>query len=271
MTTENSKTCTTCGVDKPLTEYCNDKRGRLGKQAFCKPCKAIKDKVYRDRKGETLLEKKRAYYKANKDVLSEKQKAYVEKNRDKVLARKRAYHEKNKEIIHAKKREYYQKNKEHIKAKANAYYAENKEQVIKRNNKYERERRQRDPIFRLTRNTRASVYKALVREGGGKYGSKTLDALPFTIDELKAHLQSQFDETMTWENYGNYWHVDHIYPLSALPYDSLEHPHFSLVWDLNNLRPLSAEENVRKQAQLTEPIPEHIKLFLETVKKCPPK
>lgn len=271
MTTENSKTCTTCGVDKPLSEYCNDKRGRLGKQAHCKACKAIKDKAYRDRKGETLLEQKRAYYKANKDVLLEKQKAYVEKNKDKVLERKRAYHEKNKEIIHAKKREYYQKNKEHIKAKANAYYAENREHVIERNNKYERERRQRDPIFRLMLNTKGAVYKALVREGGGKYGSKTLDALPFTIDELKAHLQSQFDETMTWENYGSCWHVDHIYPLSALPYDSLDHPHFSLVWDLNNLRPLSAHENLTKQAQLTEPIPEHIKLFLETVKKCPPK
>jgi len=271
MTTENSKTCTTCGVDKPLTEYHNDKRGRLGKGATCKPCKAIKQKAYRDLKGETLLEKKRAYYKANKQQAREWGIEYRKKNKEVLAEKNKAFREKNKERLRAKHKEYYQKNKEHIKAKANAYYAENREHVIERNNKYERERRQRDPIFRLMLNTKGAVYKALVREGGGKYGSKTLDALPFTIDELKAHLQSQFDETMTWDNYGSCWHVDHIYPLSALPYDSLDHPHFSLVWDLNNLRPLSAEENVRKQAQLTEPIPEHIKLFLETVKNCPSK
>ena len=263
MSAENSKNCSTCGVDKPLCEYHNDKKGRLGKGATCKPCKGAKDKAYRERKGESLLEKKRAYYEANKDVLLERQKAYNEKNKDKIRARKRTYHHKNKVARSASAKEYYQKNKEHIKAKANAYYAENREQVIERNNNYERERRQRDPIFRLLLNTKGAVYKALVREGGGKYGSTTLDALPFTIPELKAHLESQFDETMTWENYGNHWHVDHIYPLSALPYDSLEHPHFSLVWDLKNLRPLSAHENLTKQAQLTEPIPEHIKLFLE--------
>jgi hypothetical protein len=271
MTTENSKTCTTCGVDKPLTEYHNDKRGRLGKQARCKACKSAKDKTYRDRKGETLLQQKRAYYAANKDVIIEKQKAYAEKNKEAIAERNKAYREKNKESIRMKDREYYQKNKEYIKAKSNAYYAENKEQVIERNNRYERERRQRDPIFRLTLNTKGAVYKALVRENGGKYGSKTLDALPFTIPELRDHLESMFDEHMTWENYGEYWHVDHVYPLSALPYDSLEHPHFSLVWDLNNLRPLSAHENVTKNAQLPETIPEHIKLFLETDKICPKK
>jgi hypothetical protein len=267
MTTENSKICTTCGVDKPLSEYHNDKRGRLGKQARCKACKSEKDKAYRQRESETLREKRKAYYKANKDAILENQKVYAEKNKEKVLENKRAYHEKNKETIHAKKREYYQKNKEYIKAKVKAYYVENKERIIERNNQYERERRRRDPIFRLTLNTKGAVYKALMRENGGKYGSKTLDALPFTIVELKEHLQSQFDEHMTWDNYGDYWHVDHIYPLSALPYDSLEHPHFALVWDLNNLRPLSAHENVTKNAQLTEPIPNHIKLFLEKQQK----
>ena len=45
---DKSKVCTTCGVDKPLSAYNNDKRGRLGKQARCKVCKSAKDKAYRD-------------------------------------------------------------------------------------------------------------------------------------------------------------------------------------------------------------------------------
>ena len=166
--------------------------------------------------------------------------------------------------IKQRNKEYYEKNKEYIKAKANDYYAENREECIKRANKYERERRQRDPIFRLTLNTKGSVYKALKRENGGKNGSKTLDALPFTVDQLKEHLESQFDEHMSWDNYGDYWHVDHIYPLALLPYDSLEHPHFALVWDLNNLRPLNGKENISKGDEIPEIIPEHIKNFLES-------
>lgn len=260
---DKSKVCTTCGVDKPLSAYNNDKRGRLGKQARCKACKAVKDKAYRDRKGEELLEKKRAYYAENKEVLLEKQKAYTEKNKEVVLARKRAYHHKNKEVIAEKKRGYYQKNKEEILEKRKEYYKENREAVIERNNRYERERRQKDPTFRLLLNTKGAVYKALMRENGGKNGSRTLDALPFTIDELKAHLEAQFDEHMTWDNYGSYWHVDHIYPLKLLPYDSLEHEHFKLVWDLRNLRPLEGSENSSKQAGIPDAIPEHIKFFLE--------
>lgn len=263
MTTENSKTCTTCGVDKPLCEYHNSKTGKFGKNSVCKPCKRAKDRAYRERKGDALLEQKRVYYRENKAALNEKNRAYYQENREKLCLQKKEYESKNKEQIKAKRREYYLKNREYIKAKSNAYYQENREHVIERNNRYERERRQRDPIFRLILNTKGAVYKALVRENGGKYGSKTLDALPFTIDQLREHLENQFDEHMTWDNYGDYWHVDHIYPLSLLPYDSLEHPHFTLVWDLNNLRPLSAHENVTKNAQLTEPIPEHIKLFLK--------
>ena len=157
--------------------------------------------------------------------------------------------------------------KEYIKAKTKAYYEENKEACIERSNRYERERRRQDPTFRLLLNTNGAVYKALRRENGGKNGARTLDALPFTIDELKQHLENQFDEHMTWENYGSYWHVDHIYPLKLLPYDSLEHEHFKLVWDLRNLRPLEGRANSSKGGSIPNTIPEYIKLFLEKQSK----
>lgn len=261
---EQSKVCTGCGVDKPLSDYHNDKRGRLGKQAKCKVCKSQSDKKYRDEKGEILLEQKRQYYAENKDVLLERQREYNEKNKKAISNRRSAKYRENVDENRAKKRAQYYENREKILEKRKEHYEENKAEIIKRNNKYERERRQRDPIFRLTLNTKGSVYKALKRENGGKNGSKTLDALPFTVDQLKEHLESQFDEHMSWDNYGDYWHVDHIYPLALLPYDSLEHPHFALVWDLNNLRPLNGKENISKGDEIPEIIPEHIKNFLES-------
>jgi hypothetical protein len=267
MTTETTKTCTTCGVDKPLCEYGNQKKGRLGKQSSCKVCKSEKDRLYRIEKGQELLDKKKIYYENNKEIVSERAKEYRVKNKEELSERAKRYRENNAEQQKQKHKEYYQQNRERIKEKATLYYQENKDACIERNNRYERERRQTDPIFKLLLNTKGSVYKALKREKGGKHGSKTLDSLPFTIEQLKEHLESQFDENMNWDNYGSYWHVDHIYPLKALPYDNLDHPHFRLVWDLNNLRPLGAKENMSKGDEIPENIPEHIKNYLENEKK----
>jgi len=50
---------------------------------------------------------------------------------------------------------------------------------------------------------------------------------------------------MTWGNRAE-WHIDHIYPHSKLPYDTMDHPNFQKAWALENLRPLCAEENRRK-------------------------
>jgi len=43
---------------------------------------------------------------------------------------------------------------------------------------------------------------------------KTLDLLGCSIKEFKIFLENQFDQNMTWENYGKYWEIDHIHPLS---------------------------------------------------------
>lgn len=67
-----------------------------------------------------------------------------------------------------------------------------------------------------------------------------------TIKELKLHLESQFQEGMTWENYGK-WHIDHIKPCAVFDLsrteDQKECFHFS------NLQPLWAMDNLRKNAK----------------------
>lgn len=42
----DSKQCTTCKIIKPLNEFSNSKRGRLGKSAYCKPCASEYQKKY---------------------------------------------------------------------------------------------------------------------------------------------------------------------------------------------------------------------------------
>jgi len=63
---------------------------------------------------------------------------------------------------------------------------------------------------------------------------------------------------MTWDNQGKYdpkiwddndqttwmWNIDHIIPQSKLTYTSLDEDNFQKAWALNNLRPLSAKQNI---------------------------
>jgi len=65
----------------------------------------------------------------------------------------------------------------------------------------------------------------------------------------KNHLEKQFKDGMTWDNYGD-WHIDHIRPISSFNFKSYEDKEFKECWDLNNLQPLWAEENIRKHNRI---------------------
>ena len=63
------------------------------------------------------------------------------------------------------------------------------------------------------------------------------------------HLKKQFDDKMTWDNYGK-WHIDHKIPKSHFKYEIAEDPEFKKCWALENLQPLWAIENYRKGDKL---------------------
>lgn len=85
-----------------------------------------------------------------------------------------------------------------------------------------------------------------------------LDILPYSIDDLKAHLESKFEPWMRWDNWGNYnsetwkdndpatwtWQIDHIQPLASFSFETMHDLAFKQAWSLKNLRPLSAKQNI---------------------------
>ncbi len=91
-----------------------------------------------------------------------------------------------------------------------------------------------------------------------KKPESTKKLLPYTIKQLKQHLEMQFESWMNWNNHGKYykkiwndndnktwtWQIDHIIPQSELLYNSIEHPNFKKCWALENIRPLNAKINV---------------------------
>jgi hypothetical protein len=120
----------------------------------------------------------------------------------------------------------------------------------------ERERRRRRerermslkcPAYRLKCNMSRAIRKAI---RGGKMGRSWKTIFPFAFEDLLAHLESQFSPDMNWENYGSYWNLDHIIPVSAFAFSSPDDPAIKKAWSLSNLRPLKKSENFAKNNSL---------------------
>lgn len=156
---------------------------------------------------------------------------------------KKAWYEKNKQKILTTRKEYYLQNQEKIRKNQRLYRETHKQE----RNLYEKDRKASDPVYKLRRNIGTAIYKMLTQK---KCNLSVMDFLPYSIEELKIHLENQFTEQMSWENYGIYWHIDHIYPQSLLPYTSMEDDNFKRCWSLDNLRPLNAIENIKKSNRI---------------------
>ncbi len=73
--------------------------------------------------------------------------------------------------------------------------------------------------------------------------NKTLDYIGCDVEHLRSHIESQFQEGMTWDNYGE-WEIDHITPVK------FENPSLEQVIErlhYTNLQPLWASENRAKK------------------------
>lgn len=86
---------------------------------------------------------------------------------------------------------------------------------------------------------------------GNKQGKPWAEMLPYTLDELKAHLESQFQPGMGWDNHAKYgWHIDHVRPITSFNITSSDCDGFRECWALSNLRPLWWNENLRKSNKI---------------------
>lgn len=82
--------------------------------------------------------------------------------------------------------------------------------------------------------------------------------VPYNLQQLKEHLESQFDENMNWDNYGSYWEIDHIIPQNLFNITTVEDKEFQICWSLKNLRPLEKIAN-RSRPKDGRDIPEELK------------
>ena len=122
------------------------------------------------------------------------------------------------------------------------YYEENKEKEKLRKKKYYEE----NPQARIARNLRRRVRGALKSQGAIK-SKKTEELLGCSVKFFIEHLESLFDDKMTFENYGE-WHIDHIMP--CVSFDLTKIKEQKRCFNYTNQQPLWGSDNLSKGSKL---------------------
>jgi hypothetical protein len=156
----------------------------------------------------------------------------------------------NKEHLSLKHKNWSEKNREHLFEYHKKWRTENIDKWRKTKRDYEKNRKDSDPLYKLIANFRTAIYTVLKESNVDKYGHY-FDVLQYTPEELINHLEKQFKDDMTWDNYG-VWHVDHKLPITFFDIQEMGDEEFMKCWCLDNLQPMWGEENIRKSNKILE-------------------
>lgn len=251
------KECNRCKAVKGANEFYLDKDRRrkfiIRLSNICKQCVCARQNTpenrfrqrlkARNRTAEYRIEerKKNAVRKGKVYMpLAERKEFYKKINRER-------YKEKNPQISHIDL--FYKRMEQIEKAKEKPWLHPDltKAQAYKL-------RYQHDEEFNIYSRVKASLarnkkgnYADLMRQAINRNGAsnKIEDTFGYTISDLKKHLEKQFTKRMNWERFKKgHIHIDHIVPLSS--YDLTKGDQLIAAWQLTNLRPMWAKQNIIK-------------------------
>jgi hypothetical protein len=222
-------TCKKCNNLYSLNNFYKDKKFKNGHRSTCKNCD---------------IDKAKKWNKENSSAHAEHQRVFVKRKPDKAKEQKQKY------VLN---------NKEKVNESYNKTFLKYKEKYLEKFRKTDKLRRETDPIYKMRRSVSNRICSAIKNAGFNK-NSKTLSMLCCDWETLKFHLESKFQEGMTWENHGK-WHVDHIIPCaSAKTIEQLVAlQHYA------NLQPLWAKDNIAKSDKMPVSIEEIKRIINEQV------
>ena len=245
------KICSKCNIEKE--DICFYKSILIKKFSICKICMSI----YSENNKNKIREYKDKYRINNKDKIN-KNKFERRASIGNILKycdlhENNYYSEECPLCVKIRVKNYKNEHKDEIKASNKLYRQENKDKI----NAYYKNRRENDAAYNLRRIVSSSILTMIKSHGSSKKGS-IISCLSYTMQELKEHIEKQFEPWMTWNNHGKYdavtwndndqltwtWQLDHIIPHSDLSYTSMKDQNFQKVWALSNLRPYSSKQNV---------------------------
>ncbi len=210
------KICSRCKQDLPIEAFGVRKGGIVRYE--CKKCGAKMAADYR--KTEHGKEVTKAYTEkiAGSDALKMAQQKYSKTEKSKLR---------------------YKRFGQTIKAKV----------ILKR--RYIKRRKKKGEI--LNDAVRNAIGRSLKGNKNGRHWEKLVG---YTLEELMAHLEKQFVDGMSWENYGlgeGQWSVDHIMPRTFFKFETYTDEEFLRCWSLKNLQPLWHIDNIKKRDKIIKP------------------
>jgi len=229
MTIHIQKKCSQCEQEKSTLEFYKKEGCKHGVMPVCKICWKLQVEAFQTLNQNLIKEKQQQRYSDNKETYSERNKVAYLKDQDYRKLKQTQYNIENKD-----KRKLYNA-QPHIK---------------QRDNEYMKVRKQKDPVFKLSQNMRASI-SMRIREINSTKDLPTLNIIGLdSWKDFKQHLENQFTEGMNWSNYGNKvetdWSIDHFIPISSA--NTLEEVkklnHYS------NLRPMWHLDNIKKRDKI---------------------
>ena len=113
-------------------------------------------------------------------------------------------------------------------------------------------KRKSDPEWNVAQVMRSRLSSIMKSNGAPSRSVTQMEQyIGCSLSELRNHLESRFTKKMNWKNYGTYWHVDHILPVSK--FNHFDPKQVAQCWHFTNLAPLSATANIRKGARILNP------------------
>ena len=191
-------------------------------------------------------ERTRRWKLENKDKVRAARKRHVKKYSEKIKKEAKKYREEHPEY----KKEWYKQHKVEAKEWWNNRSKEQKQAKAEYNKVWKKDRYKNNNNYKIRCIISSAVRRSLK---GMKKGDSIKNILGYTIEELKEHLEHQFEDWMNWDNLGltatkekETWQIDHIIPVNTFNIKEIGDEEFRKCWALDNLIPLDSYINNRR-------------------------
>jgi len=231
------KKCKNCEHDQPISEYYFKKSNSDGLYKECKTCVKERRKNITAEQKLKISEQKKIYFAKNKELIYKTRKIHYLNNKEQYKLYRKWYVEQNKETLKAKAKEYRLLHRDEFNELSKIYFQQNKHRIYEQR----KLRKKNDPLFKLRCNIGTLIAVSFCNKFTKK-AKKTISILGCSYEEFKQHLEKQFTSEMNWDNYGSYWELDHIKPISLATNEQelIELNHYT------NFQPLYWLENIIK-------------------------
>lgn len=260
------KACTKCHRVLNSNDFYNSHDHKSGKESQCKECTDKKNKAYfKTEKGKEVLKSLRERYNE-----TEERKRYVKKytesdkfkSQQKIYRSSAQYRETVKKYWQSpgykERRKKYGRSDRCRLLGAKYRQSDKYKERMKSEKHKEQVRKYREKRLQLDgERLRCSISRYISHSLNGKKNGRRWESLVgYSLNDLMRHLEKQFVDGMSWENYGmgkGKWSVDHIIPQSVFVYVDSSDLDFKRCWALENLRPMWGVENTSKADKIVKP------------------